>query len=500
MPLRLYNTLTRSLERFEPMESRGEPAPGAAPGSAGRVRAYACGPTVYDHAHIGNFRSFVAYDLLHRYLEWTGYDVRFVMNLTDVDDKTIDAAVREGVSITEHTAPFAEATLRDADALGIRPMDVYPKATGYVPQMIDFVGKLVERGVAYPTEDGSVYFSIAAFPRYGELSGMDLDQVRPGARVAADEYAKDDARDFVLWKAAKEKDEQAGAAWDSPWGRGRPGWHLECSVMSLAELGETLDIHLGGEDLVFPHHEDEIAQSEAVTGKPFVRFWLHVKHLVLEGRKMSKSLANTYTVRELFERGYEPAAIRHQLLTAQYRRELNFTLEGLDASSRALQRLLDFEARLEEAPTSEDVAPSGIGDRAGKAVMDFAAALDDDLNSADALGALFLFVSDVNAAFLRSGGRVHPSERRAALEALASMDRVLGLLETAHRGRTVDDETARWVEGLIEERSAARKGRDFARADAIREELARQGIVLEDGPAGTRWKVVHRTEETAASS
>jgi cysteinyl-tRNA synthetase len=253
MSLRLYNTLTRSFVRFEPLEARGEPAPGASPGSAGRVRAYACGPTVYDHAHIGNFRSFIAYDLLHRYLEWNGYDVRFVMNLTDVDDKTIDAAVREGVSIAEHTAPYAEATLRDADALAIRPMDAYPRATAYIPEMIAFVERLIERGVAYPTEDGSVYFSIAAFPRYGELSGMDLDQVRPGARVATDEYAKDDARDFVLWKAAKGQDEQAGAAWDSPWGRGRPGWHLECSVMSLAELGETLDVHLGGEDLVFPH-------------------------------------------------------------------------------------------------------------------------------------------------------------------------------------------------------------------------------------------------------
>jgi cysteinyl-tRNA synthetase len=500
MTLRLYNTLTRSLQPFQPLEPGGSSSPGAANGSAGRVRAYACGPTIYDHAHIGNFRSFVAYDLLHRYLEWSGYDVRFVMNLTDVDDKTIDAAVRDGRSIAQHTKQFGEATLRDSDALGIRRMDAYPRATEYVPQMIEFVKRLVDKGVAYVADGGSVYFSIASFPGYGKLSGMDLDQVRPGARVAVDEYSKEDARDFVLWKAAKEKDESAGAAWDSPWGRGRPGWHLECSVMSLAELGETLDLHLGGEDLVFPHHEDEIAQSESATGKPFVRYWLHVKHLILEGRKMSKSLHNTITMRELLERGYEPAAIRHQLMSAQYRRELNFTFEGLDASSRAVQRLLDFETRLEDVRTVEEAASIGLSEIAAEAVRGFAEAMDDDLNSADALAELFMFVSEVNVALERSGGTVHPAERADALAALRSIDRVLGLIETARRSRALGDDMVRWVEQKIAERAAARQTRDFQRADSIRDELSRRGVVLEDGAGGTKWKFVPRTEETSAPS
>ena len=492
MTLRLYNTLTRSLDAFEPIGGDGS---GNAPGP---VRVYACGPTIYDHAHIGNFRAFVAYDLLHRYLEWLGYGVRFVMNLTDVDDKTIDAAVRQGVSVGTYTAPFGEAFVADARTLGVLPADAYPRATDYVPQMVAFVERLLGKGVAYAADDGSVYFSIAAFPGYGKLSGMDPDMVRPGARVAVDEYGKDDARDFALWKAAKDDDERAEAAWDSPWGRGRPGWHLECSVMSLAELGETLDVHLGGEDLVFPHHEDEVAQSEAATGKPFSRFWLHVKHLVLEGRKMSKSLGNTITVRELLERGYEPAAIRHQLLSAQYRRELNFTMEGLEASARAVQRLLDFEARLEEAPEEEAAADAGVEELARRALEDFRRAMDDDLNSADALAAVFVFLNEVNAALDRSGGVLPPRDRAAALEALRSMDRVLGLLETARMGRTLDADTERWVERMIEERREARKSRDFERADAIRGELARRGIVLEDTPGGTRWKVVPRTPEGAA--
>jgi cysteinyl-tRNA synthetase len=474
--LRLQNTLSRSLETFEPLEPGARAAsPGAAPGSAGRVRAYVCGPTVYGHAHIGNFRSFVVYDLVHRYLEWLGYDARFVMNLTDVDDKTIDAAVREGVTVTAYTAPFSEGILRDAATLGMRPMDSHPRATEYVPQMVEFVKKLVDKKYAYVAEDGSVYFSISAFPTYGRLSGMDPKGIRPGARVAVDEYSKDDARDFALWKAAKEKDVQAEAVWDSPWGKGRPGWHLECSVMSLAELGETLDLHMGGEDLVFPHHEDEIAQSEAVTGKPFARYWLHVKHLLVEGSKMSKSLGNTITVRELLERGFEPAAIRHQLLSAQYRRELNFTMEGLEGSKRAVQRLLDFQARLQQGITDGSAPSAAIQAATKKALEDFASAMNSDLNSADALAAQFVFVTEVNVALDGSGGRITPGDRGAALA-----------------GRALDEETVRWVEAKIRERTDARSARDFKRADEIRDELAQRGVVLEDGAGGTRWKVIKR--------
>ena len=497
MPLRLYNTLTRSLDLFP------SPEEGADQGrrdTSDPIRVYACGPTVYDHAHIGNFRSFIAYDLLHRYLEWLGYTVRFVMNVTDIDDKTIDAAVREGVTVRAYTAPFGDAVLSDARALGMLPADAHPRATDYVPQMVEFVERLVEEGVAYVSDEGSVYFSISAFPGYGKLSGMDLEQVRPGARVAVDEYSKEDARDFVLWKAAKERDEQVEAAWDSPWGRGRPGWHLECSVMSLAELGETLDVHLGGEDLVFPHHEDEIAQSEAATGKPFARCWVHVKHLLLEGRKMSKSLGNTITVRELLERGYEPAAIRHQLLSAQYRRELNFTMEGLEGSAKAVQRLLDFEARLNETLRDHSAAEIGLSELAEVALASFQLAMDDDLNSADALGAIFVFLNEVNAALDRALGAVQPDELEVAFDALRSMDSVLGLIETARAGRALDSETKRWAERLMEERKQARAQRDFQRADAIRDELLGRDIVLEDSAARTRWKVVKRTPAGGGTS
>ncbi|MCH7891840.1 MAG: cysteine--tRNA ligase [Gemmatimonadetes bacterium] len=486
MALKLYDTLTRSVRDFEPADPP-------------LVRLYACGPTVYDHAHIGNYRSFLVYDLLHRYLRWSGYDVDFVMNLTDVDDKTIDRASEAGKDVREYTAPFTESILADAGILGILPARSYPLATEYVPQMVSWIERLEEKGLAYATEDGSVYFSIGAFPAYGRLKGLDPEFTRPGARVADDEYEKENVRDFALWKAAKPADEAVGAAWDSPWGRGRPGWHLECSVMSIAELGETLDIHMGGEDLVFPHHENEIAQSEGVTGKPFVRHWVHVKHLVVEGEKMSKSLGNTITVRQLLEEGLRPAAIRHQLLGAQYRRELNFTRDGLASSAAAVQRLLDFEARLAETVGVEGmdgvdgVEPGGssgpLARLAGEAVEAFRAALDDDLNSAEALAALFVFVNRVNGE-LDAASDVSESDLESARSALASIDEVMGLLSVAREGLEVDDDFASEIESLIAERKAARADRDFARADAIRDELGERGIVLEDSAGGTRWKRV----------
>ena len=480
MAIKLYNTLSRSLEAFQPLDPP-------------RVGVYGCGPTVYDYAHIGNYRSFLVYDLLHRYLEWSGFHVRFIVNLTDVDDRTIEAAARRGVSLREHTRPFTEAFLADARTLGILPADAHPAATEYVGKMVEFVTQLVAKGLAYTTEDGSVYFSIAAFPDYGKLSRVDPAALRPGVRVAVDDYGKDDVRDFALWKSAKAADEAAGAAWDSPWGRGRPGWHLECSVMSIAELGETIDVHMGGEDLVFPHHEDEIAQSEGVTGKTFVRHWLHVKHLLVEGRKMSKSLGNFIVVRALLEAGHEPAAIRHLLLSAQYRSELNFTMEGLEASGRAVQRLFDFDTRIEEAPVAADAAMAGLSELATTALEAFRDALDDDLNTADALAALFVLVGQGNAALDRAGP-VPPAEREAIKEALASMDRVLGLVEVARASRMLDPDTITWVDRLVEERRAARSARDFARADAIRRQLEERGIALEDSANGTRWKVVGRVE------
>ncbi|MEX2531680.1 MAG: cysteine--tRNA ligase [Gemmatimonadota bacterium] len=476
MSLKLHNTLTRSLDLFEP-------------GDPDRVGIYACGPTIYDHAHIGNFRSFLFYDLVHRYLEWKGYGVQFVMNLTDVDDKTIAAAGERGTSIEEFTAPFAESILADADALGMWRFDRYPRATDYVDRMIDLVGRLLDQGLAYTTDDGTVFFDISAFPEYGKLSRRDLDEGRTGERVTDDDYGKQDVRDFALWKGVKPQDEQVGAAWDAPWGRGRPGWHLECSAMGLAEVGETLDLHLGGEDLIFPHHEDEIAQSEGATGKPFARCWLHVKHLRVEGEKMSKSLGNFVTARELLEEGVSPAAIRHQLLSTQYRRELNFSREGLKASERAVERLLDFERRLEGLSSRSGAPAMGLGEVAEHALRTFEDAMDDDLNVAGGLAALFVLVNEANR-LLDQEGSPSEEERASALEALHSIDRVLGLVDLGRRERGTDDELEAWVTERIEARQAAREGRDWARADAIRDELQAAGIVLEDGASGTRWKRV----------
>ena len=476
MSLKVYNTATRSVDEFEPLEQ-------------GRVRVYACGPTIYDHAHIGNFRSFLFFDLVHRYLEWCDYEVCFVMNLTDVDDKVIEAASRDSVSLEEHTRPFGEVFLADSTVLGIRPADVYPRATRYIDRMVDFIKRLVVSENAYSADDGAVYFAIDSFSAYGKLKGIDTSTLKVGARVDHDEYDKEDARDFALWKAATEEDETVGAAWDSPWGRGRPGWHLECSVMSVTELGDTLDMHLGGEDLIFPHHENEIAQSEAATGQPFVRNWLHVKHLFVEGQKMSKSLGNFVTLRELLDEGYDPASIRHLLISSHYRGELNFTRQGLQASASAVQRLLDFEHRLEEVPINDLAEESQLPDLARSALDSFKMAMDNDFNSADALAAIFILVSEVNAELdLRPA--VIGADRDQALNALRSMDGVLGLLEVAHTSRVVDDEVTAWVERKLEERANARANGEYAAADVIRKELEERGILVEDGPAGTRWKVV----------
>ena len=476
MSLKGYNTATRSVDEFEPLEQ-------------GRVRVYACGPTIYDHAHIGNFRSFLFFDLVHRYLEWCDYEVCFVMNLTDVDDKVIEAASRDSVSLEEHTRPFGEVFLADSTVLGIRPADVYPRATGYIDRMVDFIKRLVASENAYSADDGAVYFAIDSFSAYGKLKGIDTSTLKVGARVDHDEYDKEDARDFALWKAATEEDETVGAAWDSPWGRGRPGWHLECSVMSVTELGDTLDMHLGGEDLIFPHHENEIAQSEAATGQPFVRNWLHVKHLFVEGQKMSKSLGNFVTLRELLDEGYDPASIRHLLISSHYRGELNFTRQGLQASASAVQRLLDFEHRLEEVPINDLAEESQLPDLARSALDSFKMAMDNDFNSADALAAIFILVSEVNAELdLRPA--VIGADRDQALNALQSMDGVLGLLEVAHTSRVVDDEVTAWVERKLEERANARANGEYAAADVIRKELEERGILVEDGPTGTRWKVV----------
>ncbi len=475
MSLRLYNTLSRRLETFEPL-------------APGKATIYGCGPTVYGHAHIGNFRTFLFYDLVHRYLAWKGLRVRFVMNLTDVDDKTIRAAREAGKTLTEYTKPFAESVIAESDTLGIRRLERYPRATMYIEEMGWLVNRLLEGGLAYRTDDGSVFYDISAFPGYGKLSGTDLEAGRPGERVQEDDYGKDDVRDFALWKGVKPGDEEVGAAWDTPWGKGRPGWHLECSAMALSELGQTIDLHLGGEDLVFPHHEDEIAQSEGATGLPFARYWLHVKHLRVEGKKMSKSAGNFITVRDLLDEGIFPAAIRHLLISAQYRSDLNFTREGLEGSTKAVRRLLDFEERLSAHPVSSDAAPTSLPVLADEAMASFTEAMDDDLNVSGAFGALFVLLNRTNT-LLDGTPAIQPVERDRARSVLVSLDEVLGLLEVGRRERAVDPQLRGWVEERIEARARARDERDWAAADAIRQELLARGIVLEDGLAGTRWKV-----------
>jgi cysteinyl-tRNA synthetase len=472
MTLALYNTLTRRVEPFAPL---------APP----RVTLYTCGPTVWNYAHIGNFRTFLFEDLLRRYLAYSGYDVFHIMNLTDVDDRTIKAAAAAGKRLEEHTAPFVKAFFEDRDYLRITPAHVYPRATQSVPAMVRLVERLLERGVAYKGEDGSIYFAIAKFPAYGRLSRLDTRELKVGARVASDEYAKDDPRDFALWKKAEPADEQVGAAWDAPFGRGRPGWHLECSAMSLEQIGkccgtETLDLHAGGVDLIFPHHEDEIAQSEAATAKPFARFWLHGEFLNVRGTKMSKRFGNFLTARDLRDQGVDAAAVRLLFWQTHYRKALDFTDEALAAAGAGVKRLGEFYARLGEGGGGK-----GEGDLATLAARfeaAFRAALDDDLNAPRACAALFEFVHEGNAAL--------DAEARGAAAARGVLDRAMAVLDVLPTAKTVDTELERWIQDRIAARDKARKSKDFREADRIRAELTAKGVEIEDTPSGTKWRLV----------
>jgi cysteinyl-tRNA synthetase len=483
MTLRLHNTLTRTVEEFQPAE-------------AGHVRMYTCGPTVYDRAHIGNFRAFTWEDLLRRYLKWLGYRVTQVMNLTDVDDRTIQAAIDRGVDLEQVTAPVTRAFFEDWETLGLEPVEQNPRATEHVAQMIDLVRRLEADGYTYE-KDGSVYFAIDRFPGYGALANIDPDSLRVGGRVEGDEnYSKENPRDFVLWKGGMRGHEGAVAVWDSPWGPGRPGWHLECSAMAMEYLGETLDIHTGGVDNIFPHHVNEIAQSEAATGKPFSRWWMHAEHLLSEGEKMSKSLGNFYTLESLLERGHRPSAIRYLLLSAHYRTQLNFTLEGLKDADRAVGRLYEFRRRLAGTPTGQDRRPDapdleGLAERWRQS---FTEALDEDLNVSEALGATFTMVREANLAL--DAARSFPATGIEALQgALTDFDSVFGVLGLREREETANSpELDEWIEERIAARAAARAVRDFARADAIRDELLERGVALEDDPSGTRWKLVSKAD------
>ncbi len=467
MSFTLFNTLSRRLEPFEPLEP-------------GRVRLYTCGPTVYNVAHIGNFRAYLFEDLLRRQLESLGFKVFQVMNLTDVDDKTIRGAREAGGSLDAFTRPFKAAFFEDIRALNIHPAEKYPAATEHIPEMIALIEALFKAGVAYRSGDGSVYFSIAKFPAYGKLGRLDLAGLKPGARVVQDEYQKDNLADFALWKAWSAEDGEVG--WDSPWGRGRPGWHIECSAMSMKYLGATFDLHTGGVDNIFPHHEDEIAQSEAATGRPFVKYWMHCAHLVVDGRKMSKSLGNFYTLRDVFQRGYTGREVRFALLSGHYRQVLNFSFAALDAARASLGRLDEFRARLG--------APAGQQPRAAlaapatawidKARTDFESAMNDDLNTPLALAALFELVREGHKRL--DAQALSAAEAHCLIGALESLDRVLGFL--AKPDERPDPELAR----LATEREAARKTRNWTEADRLRALVEARGWLIQDTTGGFQLK------------
>jgi cysteinyl-tRNA synthetase len=475
MSLRFYNTLTQELEEFTPLEDN-------------TVRMYTCGPTVYNFVHIGNFRTFTFQDILRRWLQYRGYKLNHVMNVTDVDDKIIVNAAREKKSIEEYTAVFTKAFFDNAAALRLQPPEHVAPATKHIGDMVKAVEALAAKGYTYQSE-GSTYFRIANFPEYGKLSHNDFSGIRSGARVDVDEYDKADARDFVLWKGRKDNE----PFWDTPFGEGRPGWHIECSAMAMSYLGETLDIHAGGVDLIFPHHENEIAQSESVSGKPFARFWLHSEHLQIESQKMSKSLGNFYTLRDLLEAGHEPEAIRYLLASVPYRKKLNFTFEGLKAAAKSIERLRDFELRL-----TSTKFPSGcnlnLTERSRQAIRQFEEAMDDDLNTAEAMAAIFEYVRTVNTAI--DAGQFQEENRWDAARVLEVFDQIFDVLkpseptpeagESAGSGHSLiaDGE----IERLIAERSQAKRAKNFARADEIRLHLQENGITLEDTKDGVRWK------------
>jgi cysteinyl-tRNA synthetase len=455
-----------------------------------RVTLYVCGPTVWSHAHIGNFRTFLLGDLLRRYLEFLGYEVFQIMNLTDVDDRLITAAGQAGHQLSEHTEPFVEAFFRDRDYLHIEPAQVYPRATEYIDVMAGLVASLMERDLAYLADDGSVYFAVGSFKGYGKLSQLDRRQLKAGARVSSDEYDKEDVRDFALWKAASPEDEAVGAAWDADFGRGRPGWHLECSAMALGELRrrfgvETLDIHAGGVDLIFPHHENEIAQSEGATGETFARYWVHGEFLTVEGTKMSKRYGNYLTVHDVRDEGIDPAAVRLLMFQTHYRQRFNLSDKGLSDAVEAVARLADFRRRVAEiaGETQGDDPPEA----AHELEREFRNAMDDDLNAPKAVGALFNFIRRANREL--DEGAWAPGAAGAALELF---DRVADVLQLHPAGRDADPELASWVEEQILARRHAREAKDFGAADAIRDTLKARGVVLEDTAEGTRWKLAER--------
>jgi cysteinyl-tRNA synthetase len=473
--IRLHNTLSGKAEPFTPQ-------------TPGEVRMYTCGPTVYDYAHIGNYRTFVFQDILRRFLKFRGFKLIHVMNLTDVDDRIIANAAAAGIGIREYTEKYAQAFFEDCKTLNIEAPEHWVRATDHIGDMVKLIERLRQKSFTYPSE-GSIYYRIAKFPEYGKLSKIDVSGIQAGARVEVDRYEKESARDFALWKAPKPGEH----FWETEIGPGRPGWHIECSAMAMRFLGETLDIHTGGIDLAFPHHENEIAQSEGATGKPFVRYWLHAEHLLVEGEKMSKSLGNFFTLRDLFAKGHKPSALRFALASVPYRKQLNFTFDGLQSAASSVERLRNFADRLNTAkfPVGQS---NGMAERIAAAAKEFDAALADDLNTAEALAAVFDLVREANIAMDK--GEFHQGNVAATQELLANFDAIFAVLkdEDAAKlkalgygaGTEISDAE---IEKLVAERQAARQRRDFAESDRIRKELAGRGIILEDSRDGSvRWK------------
>jgi cysteinyl-tRNA synthetase len=463
--LRFFNTLTRQLEEFHPIDDN-------------KVRMYICGPTVWNFAHIGNFRTFVFGDILRRYLKFKGYELTHVFNLTDVDDRIINEANARNISIDEFTAPFIEYFWEDFDALGNERPEVTPRATHHIAEMIDIIAKLIENGKAYES-DGSIYYRITAFPEYAKLSKISFSGNIAGGseRIDTDKYDKEDARDFALWKLVG-PDDQPG--WDAPFGRGRPGWHIECSAMAMKYLGETFDLHAGGMDLQFPHHENEIAQSEGATGKVFSKYWVHSEFLKIDDVTMSKSKGNFFTFRDLREQGYSPLAIRYLLLSVPYRTQLNFTFEGLQGAESTIERLRNFRSLIADAKTREGSNPE-VTAAVGRALAEFETAMDDDLNTAAALAPIHNLVREINT--LVSSHELLSEDQASILDAINKFDSVLGIF-----GERSDELLDADVEDLMAEREQARNNRDFGRSDWIRDELAAKGIILEDTKDGVRWK------------
>ncbi len=461
--LRFFNTMSRRLEDFVPLDEH-------------RVRLYTCGPTIYDFAHIGNYRTFLFEDVLRRTLKLFGFEVVQVQNLTDVDDRTIQRSNELGVSLREFTDRYAAAFFEDLAALGVEPAEHYPRATDYVPQMVEIIKRLEANGHTYRSE-GSIYYRISSFPTYGKLSGVRPEENLAGARIDVDDYEKDDARDFVLWKAPKEGE----PVWETELGPGRPGWHIECSAMSMALLGEAFDIHCGGVDNIFPHHENEIAQSEGATGREFARFWLHAEHLVVEGEKMAKRVGNFFTLRDLVEKGFDPIVVRYLLISVPYRQRLNFTFDGLHVAEQAIDRITNTIRRLDNTPISDGA--DDLLEGVAEFQRDFRDSLADDLNTARALAALHNLLRRVNTT-LDDGG-ISETARAALDEAFREADSVLAIFPKTDVGADGGDDAE--IDALIEERTAARASKDFARADEIRDELAARSIALEDTPHGTVW-------------